>query len=78
MTSLNYGRHEDAAESFIERNNLGFPSAVYDGKVFEDLGLTGWPWAVAVHEGNIVWKGFPDEISRVFLEGLARGGSEEF
>jgi tetratricopeptide (TPR) repeat protein len=78
MTSLSYGRHEDAAESFIERNDLGFPSAVYDGKVFEDLGLTGWPWAVAVHEGNIVWKGFPDEISRVFLEGLARGGSEEF
>jgi tetratricopeptide (TPR) repeat protein len=73
MTSLNNGMREDDAESFIERNHLSFPSAVYDGKVFDDLGFTGWPSAVALHDGNIVWKGHPDTISRAFLEGLARG-----
>jgi len=72
MTSLNYGMQVDDAESFIERNDLGFPSAVYDGKVFADLGFDGWPSAVAIHEGNIVWKGHPDKISRAFLEGLVR------
>jgi len=78
MTSLNGDMQEDDAESFVERNDLSFPSAVYDGKVFEDLGFTGWPWAAAVHEGNMVWKGSPAERSLAFLEGGARGGSEEF
>jgi len=78
MTSLNYGMHEDDAESFIERNHLDFPNAVYDSKVFDDLGFTGWPAAVALHEGNIVWKGHPDGISRAFLEGLAQKRLEDF
>jgi tRNA A-37 threonylcarbamoyl transferase component Bud32/tetratricopeptide (TPR) repeat protein len=73
MTSLNGGMHQDDAESFIERNELGFPSAVYDGKVFDDLGFTGWPSAVALREGSIVWKGHPARISKAFLEGLASG-----
>jgi tetratricopeptide (TPR) repeat protein len=73
MTSLSHGSGEDDAESFVERNNLGFPSAVYDGEVFKDLGLGGWPAAVALHEGGVLWKGHPYKISRPFLEGLARG-----
>jgi len=77
MTSLNGGMREDDAESFIERNSLGFPSAVCDGKVFEDLGFTGWPVAVAVRDGNIVWKGHPKGVSKAFLEGLARERPEE-
>jgi non-specific serine/threonine protein kinase/serine/threonine-protein kinase len=77
VTSLNGGMREDDAESFIERNDLGFPNAVYDGKIFDDLGFDGWPAAVALHEGNVVWKGNPSEISRAFLEGLVRGRLEE-
>ncbi len=76
MTRLDTGM--DDAESFIERNELGFPNAAYDGKVFEDLGFSGWPVAVALHEGNVVWKGYPDRISEAFLEGLARGPMAEF
>jgi thiol-disulfide isomerase/thioredoxin len=72
MTSLNYGMREDAAESFIERNDLGFPNAVYDGKVFDDLGFDGVPTAVVLYEGNILWKGHPDGISKAFLDGLVR------
>ena len=78
VTSLNRGMREDDAESFIERNDLGFPNAVYDGKIFGDLGFEGWPEAVALHEGNVVWKGNPGEISKAFLEGLVRGRLEEF
>jgi tetratricopeptide (TPR) repeat protein/tRNA A-37 threonylcarbamoyl transferase component Bud32 len=78
MTSLNGGMDEDDAEAFIERNHLDFPNAVYDIKVFDGLGFTGWPTAVALHEGKIVWKGHPDGISKAFLEGLARGSREEF
>lgn len=78
VTSLNGGMREDDAESFIERNDLGFPNAVCDGKVFDDLGFDGWPAAVALHEGNVVWKGNPSEISKAFLEGLVRGRLEEF
>ena len=70
MTSLNYGMQEEDAESFIDRNDLGFPSAVYDGEVFEDLGFTGWPSAMAVQNGSIVWKGHPVRISKAFLSGL--------
>ena len=77
MTSLNGGMREDDAKSFIERNDLGFPNAVYDGKVFDDLGFDGWPTAVALYEGNIVWKGHPVRISEAFLEGLAQGRLEE-
>ncbi len=73
MTSLNGGMREDDAESFIQRNDLGFSSAIYDGKVFDDLGFDGVPAAVALYEGNVVWKGHPDRISKAFLEGLARG-----
>ena len=78
VTSLNGGMREDDAESFIERNDLGFPNAVYDGKIFDDLGFESWPVAVALHEGNVVWKGNPGEISKAFLEGLVRGRLEEF
>jgi tRNA A-37 threonylcarbamoyl transferase component Bud32/thiol-disulfide isomerase/thioredoxin len=78
MTSLNGGMNEDDAKSFIERNHLDFPNAVYAGKIFDELGLTGYPTAVALHEGNIVWKGHPEGISKVFLEGLAGGRLQEF
>jgi len=77
MTSLNGGMREDDAESFIERNDLGFPSAVYDGEVFDDLGLDSWPSAMALHDGNIVWKGHPARISKAFLKGLAGGELRE-
>ncbi|MFH1502737.1 MAG: protein kinase [Candidatus Eisenbacteria bacterium] len=77
MTSLNEGRREDDAESFIERNDLHYPHAVYDSKVFDDLGFTGWPSAMAVRDGNVVWKGYPWEISRAFLDGLVGEGPDE-
>jgi thiol-disulfide isomerase/thioredoxin len=76
MTKLDTGM--DDAESFIERNELDFPNAVYDGKVFKDLGFTGWPMAAALHEGSVVWKGNPSDISKTFLEGLVRGRPGEF
>jgi hypothetical protein len=69
MTSLD--ADADEALSFIERNGLGYPNAVYDLSLFIDVGFVGWPAAMAVHDGNIVWMGHPKDISRAFLEGLA-------
>jgi thiol-disulfide isomerase/thioredoxin len=76
LTSLTGGTREEAT-SFIERNEFGFPNAVYDGEVFMDLGFDGVPAAVALWEERIVWRGSPSEISRSFLEGLAGQQSEE-
>jgi tetratricopeptide (TPR) repeat protein len=76
MTALDTGKGD--AESFVKRNDLEFPNAVYDRKVRKDLGITGFPWAVALHEGNIVWKGHPKAVSGAFLKGLAQGRPGEF
>jgi thiol-disulfide isomerase/thioredoxin len=76
LTSLT-GSTREAADSFIERNALGFPNAVYDGEVFVDLGFEGIPSAVALWEGRIVWKGSPSKISKSFLAGLAGQSPED-
>jgi hypothetical protein len=34
-------------------------------------GFTGWPVVVALKNGQVVWKGHPDNLSRRFLDGLA-------
>jgi non-specific serine/threonine protein kinase/serine/threonine-protein kinase len=76
LTSLFDGTRE-AADLFVERNALSFPNAVYDGEVFRELGFEGWPSALALWEGKIVWRGNPSEITRSFLEGLAGQRAEE-
>jgi serine/threonine-protein kinase RIO1/thiol-disulfide isomerase/thioredoxin len=78
LTSLSYGKHEEDALSFVDRNGLDFPHAVCDGKLQDRLGFNGWPAVVALSEGNIVWEGHPDRISKGFLEGLVRGRPEGF
>jgi len=72
MTAINLGMHD--AVSFVARNALDFPNAVYDGKILDELGFSGVPMAVAFHEGRVVWKGHPNQLSRGFLEGLAGDG----
>ncbi len=74
MTSLD--ADADEALSFIERNGLGYPHAVYDLSLLTDLGFYGWPSAMAIHDGNVVWKGHPKDIQRAFLEGLAGEAKE--
>jgi thiol-disulfide isomerase/thioredoxin len=74
MTSLNLGMHEEDAQAFIARNHLEFPNAIYDGKIFKELELGGWPAVVALRDGKIVWWGHPSWISPGFVRGLVRDG----
>lgn len=58
---------------FIERNHLSFPNARTDRRLFDRIGNASVPAAIAAIDGEIVWVGHPQGISRSFLDGLASG-----
>jgi hypothetical protein len=43
MTSLSGGMHEADAESFVERNSLGFDNVVYEKETQKELQVGGFP-----------------------------------
>jgi len=74
MTSVNRGSSEQMALDFIDSNELTFRNARYDGQIFKDFGFTGYPAAVAIRDGQVVWKGHPNRITPAFLDGLVGAG----
>jgi len=59
-------------DTFIERNKLEFPNAKYNwGQLPQDIRCPFIPFATALHNGKVVWRGDPRTISRSFLDGLS-------
>ncbi len=71
LVSLSQGATSKQADWFIERNHLSFPNAKVDGKVVRHFDGRAVPAALALHNGEVVWIGHPNMISRSFLDGLA-------
>jgi len=70
LTSLTHDGTDEQALNFIDTNGLTFRNGLYDGDAFSDLGFTGYPAAMAIKDGQIVWKGHPARITPSFLDGL--------
>jgi thiol-disulfide isomerase/thioredoxin/serine/threonine-protein kinase RIO1 len=70
LTSLSHDDTEEQALNFIDSNGLTFRNGLYDGEAFTDFGFMGYPGAMAIKNGQIVWKGHPARITPSFLEGL--------
>jgi tetratricopeptide (TPR) repeat protein len=79
LVGLTKNSTREQAMWFIERNHLGFPNAKFDRQPFDRIHNTSIPAAMALVDGEIVWVGHPETISRSFLDGLvagaARGGA---
>jgi len=72
LTSLSQDSTEEQALGFIESAGLTFANAQSTGETFRELGFTGYPSAVALKGGHVVFKGHPDLITPAFLAGLER------
>ncbi len=64
--------HADRPDSSVQIVGLTFANAQSTGETFLELGLTGYPSAVALKDGHVVFEGHPDLITPAFLAGLER------
>jgi thiol-disulfide isomerase/thioredoxin len=54
----------------IEKNGLTFPVAKGRSEAMSFFEVTGWPWAVMIADGRMVWRGHPGALTDQIFDGL--------
>ena len=70
LTEITGSSTEQKVLECIKENGLTFPIAKGGGEVQSFFGIRGWPWAVMMADGRMVWRGHPSDLTDQIVDSL--------
>ena len=69
LTKLTRSSTKDKVVSFLQENNVSYPTAKESGDLSRHFNVSGIPAAAVVKDGKVVWRGHPARLSNEMLDG---------